>query len=145
MDNKIKIRVAFDPTDVWDQMFFREFIKALIYDEDNYEVYLVTTNTDSVFVSNVEEESGINTLNVNQVSNNSAVVARLNTLGALIYLCEDNVLVNLINNTLPIQLTANNVTGCQSLILNNIIDEYLAQQKYITKFHFWVDQINKKY
>ncbi len=144
MQNKIKIKVGFNPTDVWDKDFFREFIKTLVYDE-NYEVYLVTSDTDVTFITNVMTEVNMDSANVHQVSNSTAVVARLNTLKTLIYLTEDNVLVNLVNNIIPIQLNANNVTGCHALILNNIIDTFKSQQKYITFFHFWVDQINKKY
>lgn len=145
MDNNIRIKISFDPVDVWDEMMFREFIKALVYDTDNYEVFLVTSSTDNTFITNVLTEIDMDVANSNQVSNNTAIVARINTLKSLIHFSADNVLVNLVNSTLPIQLTSNNVTGCQALILNNIVDTFRSQQKYITFFHFWVDQINKKY
>lgn len=139
------MKVAFDPVDVWDQVLLREFIKALVYDSDNYDVYIVTASTDNAFITNVAEECNIDVANVNQVSNNTAIVARLNTLKILIHFSEDNVLVNLVNAIIPIQLTSNNVTGCHALVLNNIIDSFKSQMKYITFFHFWVDQINRKY
>ncbi len=145
MNNKIKIKLAFDPTISWDNFYFREFIKALIYDEENYEVFLVTTNPDSDFISAVELESGISSDNVSILTTNSSVAARLTTLKCLIYLAEDNVLVNFINTTIPIQLNTNNVVGCQALVMNNIVDPYKVQQMFITKFQFWVEQINKQY
>lgn len=139
------IKIGIDPTNIWDNNFFREYVKTLVYDVDNYDVYIVTTNSDVNFLSNVQIESNVSIANINQVSNNSAVVARLNTLGVLIYLSEDNVLVNLINNTLPIQLNSNNVLGCQALVLNNILDIYLSQPKWVTKIDFWQKQILDQY
>ncbi len=145
MTNKIKIKFSFDPTIYWDNLFFREFITAFVEDKDNYEVYLVTLNTHTKFISDIIIETGIDANNVFVLPNNSAVVAKLNTLQSLLFLAEDNVICNLVNNTIPIQLNKDNVTGCQALVLNNIIDPFKTQQKFITFFHFWVDQINKQY
>lgn len=145
MDNKIKIPIAFDPTGYWSNLFYREFIDALVADEQNYEVYLITLNTDTSFINDVANEIDLDSANISQLATNSAVSARLNTLKCLIYLTEDNVLCNFVNSTIPIQLNANNVTGCQALVLNNIVDPYRVQQKFITNFHFWVDQINRQY
>ncbi len=145
MINKIKIKFSFDPTEAWNNLFFREFIQAFVLDTENYEVYLVTTNQDGTFINDVVTELGMDVNNVFQLTTNSAVVARLTTLKSLIYLAADNVVCNLVNNTIPIQLNPNNVVGCQALVLNNIVDPYRAQQKFITYFHFWVDQINKQY
>lgn len=141
----MKIKVGFDPTKMWDNYFFREFIKSLVADVENYDVYLITSNPDTDFVNNVTTESGININNVNQVSNNSAVVTRLNTLKVLIYLAQDNELVIYVNNTIPIQLIKNNVSGCEALVMNNILDPYKVQQKFVTQFYFWRDQIIKQY
>ena len=143
MSNIIKIGI--DPTNVWDNNFFREYVKTIINDVDNYDVYIVTDNQDVDFLANVESESNIDPTKVNQVSNNSAVIARLNTLNISIYLSENNVLVDLVNNVLSIQLNSNNVTGCQALVLNNVFDTYLTQQKWITKIDFWQKQILKQY
>ncbi len=140
-----KLKIAFNPSEVWHNDLFREFIKTLVYDVDNYEVFLITTDTDSQFITNVYTEANIDVANVSQLTTNISVVARLNTLGVLIYFAEDNILVNLVNNTLPLQLTNNNVTGCQALVLNNIMDTYMSQMKYITLFDFWQKQIEKQY
>ena len=146
MTNKIKIKFAFDPTNYWDNLFFREFITAFVEDKENYEVYLVTLNTDGEFIDSVVTETGIDAnTNVYVLPNNTAIVAKLNTLQTLIFLAEDNVVCNLVNATIPIMLVPNNVTGCQALVLNNIVDPWRVQQKFITFFHFWVDQINKQY
>lgn len=146
MINKIKIKFAFDPTIYWDNLFFREFITTFVRDKENYEVYLVTLNPDTRFISDVVTETGIDgSTNVFVLPNNTAVVTKLNTLQNLLFLTEDNVLCNLVNNTIPIQSVKDNVTGCQALVLNNIVDPYKVQQKFITYFHFWVDQINKQY
>ena len=137
-----KIKLAFDPTNIWNNVFFSEFIKTLIADTDNYDVYLITTNTD---VANVVLESNIDSANVVQLPNNTAIGARLTSLKVNIYLTEDNVLCNYINSVITIQLNSNNVVGCQSLVLNNIMDLYLSQPKYITLFDFWCKQILKQY
>ena len=139
------IKIGIDPTNVWDNNFFREYVKTIINDVDNYDVYIVTDNQDVDFLANVESESNIDPTKVNQVSNNSAVIARLNTLNISIYLSENNVLVDLVNNVLSIQLNSNNVTGCQALVLNNVFDTYLTQHKWITKIDFWQKQILKQY
>ena len=130
------IKIGIDPTNVWDNNFFREYVKTIINDVDNYDVYIVTDNQDVDFLANVESESNIDPTKVNQVSNNSAVIARLNTLNISIYLSENNVLVDLVNNVLSIQLNSNNVTG---------FDTYLTLQKWITKIDFWQKQILKQY
>lgn len=140
-----KLKIAFDPVIAWDYQLFRDFIIDLISKTDQFEVYLVTISTDTDFINYVIDESGIDSGNVHQVANNSAVVARLTTLKALIFFAEDNVLVNFVNSTIPIQLNTNNVTGCQALVLNNIMDPYKVQMKYITYFQFWWTQIDKQY
>ena len=53
MENKIKIPIAFDPTGYWSNLFYREFVDALVADEENYIVYLITLNTDTNFVNDV--------------------------------------------------------------------------------------------
>ncbi len=143
-----KIKVGFDPTTIWDKQDFRDFIKLLVSYPDNYDVYIVTTNSDTNYITDVAlEAGGIDlTTNVFQVPNNSAVVAKLSVLKVLIHLANDNVLVNFINTSIgPLQLNKNNVTGCQALITNNIVNTYDVRMKYLTFFDFWVEQINKQY
>lgn len=140
-----KIRIGFDPTNSWDKNLFREFIKELVLDKETYEVFLVTTNPDVTFINNVINESGMDPAKAFQVPNDTAVVASLNTNAVLMYFSQNNPLVDFVNSTIPLQLIKYGVVGCQALVLNNIVDPYKVQQKYLTYFKWWQDQILKQY
>ena len=48
-----KIKVGFEVTDSWSHGDFREFIKSLIKDDCKYEVYIISNDDSSSFISSV--------------------------------------------------------------------------------------------
>ncbi len=143
----IKLRIAFDPTDMWNHDDFRELIRNFAYGNsestNQVDLYLITTNTDTDFITNVVTESGMDSTKAFQVSGNAAVVSKLQAENVNIYLTTNEQLISLVNLTNPLTLVTNNTTGCQAIIMNNIFDTYKLQQKYVTMLQFWIAQILK--
>lgn len=139
-----KLRVAFDPVSNWDIKFYRDFIKEMVSDSSEIDLYLVTTSTDTNFIDNVTEESGIDPSKVYRESDNTAVVARLTTLRCLIFMSYDMPLVNDVNENYPLTVHGiNNIDGCVAIIANNLLDRNKSQPLYMTHFQFWVKYITK--
>lgn len=146
--NKIKLRIAFDPTETWNYLDFRQLIRNMNLnnmDLDNQiDVYLVTTNTDTEYINDVTTESGTDATRVFQESGNAAVVARLQAENINIYLTGSQPLVDLVNLTNPLTLVENQpVSGCQAITVISILDTYKLQNKYVTYLQFWIKQILK--
>lgn len=139
-----KLKIAFDPVYNWDIKFFRDFIKEMILESDELDIYLVTTSTDTAFISKVTTESGIDSTKVFQEADNTLAVTRLQTIGAMIYLSYDYPLVTDVNENIPLTVqSAGNITGCQAIISNGLLDRNKSQPLYITHFQFWLNYINK--
>lgn len=145
--SQIKLRIAFDPTNIWDYEDFRLLIRDMTLndtaDNNQIEVYLLTTNTDTVFVNNVTTESGVETSNVFQFTSNTALTAKLVSDNINILLTGDQELVDYVNINDPISLIENNVTGCQAITVIALLDTYKLQNKYVTQLQFWINQILK--
>ena len=148
MSNNIKLRIAFDPTDTWNHVDFRQLIRNMNLnnmDLDNQiEVYLVTTNIDVDYVDDVRLESGTDPARVFQEVTNAAVVTRLQAENINIYLTASQPLVDLVNSTNPLTLVANQpLSGCQAITVIALLDTFKLQNKYITHLQFWINQILK--
>lgn len=139
-----KLRIAFDPTTTWDYQVFRNLIKDMVLDTTEVEVYIITTNTDTDFIDDVAlEAGGIESSNIFQVADNDTVVTTLANNQILIYLTAENELVIDVNDSIPLELEINNITGCQAILVNGIIDANKLQPKYVTMLQFWISQIEK--
>ena len=144
----IKLRIAFDPTDTWNHVDFRQLIRNMNLnnmDLDNQiEVYLVTTNIDTEYIDDVTLESGTDATRVFQVNGNAAVVTTLQAENINIYLTGSQPLVDLVNLTNPLQLVENQpISGCQAITVIALLDTFKLQNKYITHLQFWINQILK--
>ena len=139
-----KLKVGFDPTVTWDYELFRDIISDMVQDTAEVEVFIVTTNPDTEYINDVAVEAGgIENSNIFQVADNDAVVTTLSNNSILIYLTAENELVITVNNDIPLSLEVNNVTGCQAILVNSIIDRYKLQPKWVTMLQFWIGQIEK--
>jgi len=135
--------VAFSPTeDMWSKEDVRELVKMILADTDSI-LYMVTTNSDSDFTDDVVAEIGIDTDNVFIVADNSALITKLTEEDVLVFLSDDQALNLEVNETIPLQLVKNDVSGCQAILINNILDQNKSQMKYYTHLDFWTKQIKK--
>lgn len=140
--NKI-MTVAFSPSqEMWSIKDFRDLISEISKDPET-ELYLITTNTDTDFISDVIREGGIDPANYYLVADNTALISQLSQLKILIFMSDDIELNTAVDTAIPIVLAQDNVTGCQSILSNTIIDVNKLQFKYLTKLRFWTDQIKK--
>jgi hypothetical protein len=106
-------------------------------------LYLITTNTDTEFIDDVIREGNIDSANYYLVADNSTLIDQLTNLKVLLFMSDDISLNTEVDTAIPITLEKNNVTGCQSILSNTIIDVNKLQFKYLTKLRFWTDQIKK--
>ncbi len=139
-----KLRVAFDPTTTWDYLGFRDLIKDMVGDSSEIEVYIITTNTDTDYIDDVAlEAGGIESNRIFQVADNQTVITTLANNQILLYLTAENELVVDVNAAIPLELVLNDITGCQAILVNNILDANKLQPKYVTMLQFWIKQIEK--
>jgi len=131
MTNKLKL--AFDIEDTWNYETFRELIHILLTEDDDFEVYLITLNTDTQYINSIVTNMDINPNNVYQETSDNNIITRLNTLNINIYLQADNELVEAVNET--------STTPTRAILVNSIPDRYKLQPMYITNLEFWFKQI----
>lgn len=128
-----KIKIAFDPTGIWDREDFRNIIKEFVLNTE-VETYLVTTNTNTAFIDNVVRESGIIAANVYKVADQDAILIKMDTILIDIYLTASN----------PIMLFIDaHAETAVCVLVNNIVDNYKNQMKYISRLEFWIKQWRK--
>lgn len=139
-----KLKIAFDPATTWDYELFRNLIKDMFNDNLEIDLYLVTTNDDSTFINDVAIEiGGMETNRIFQLADTNTLINTLANNNILIFLSPDNQVVTDIYNTIPLLLNYNNITGCEGILVGNILDTFKLQPKYITILQFWIKQIEK--
>jgi hypothetical protein len=139
-----KITVAISPTEeMWNKQDFRDLVKQMVEDVEGTTLYVVTTNTNDEFISDFISESGIEASDVFQVIDDTALVAKLIELDVRLFLSDDQKLNTYVNLNDELILIENQVSGCQSILVNNILDQNKVQMKYITYLDFWTKQINR--
>lgn len=126
-----RLKLAFDPTGIWDREDFRNIIKEMVLNPD-FEVYLITKNTVSSFISTVLSTAGMSENMVFQVVNDDAVVAKLDLLQIRMYMSADNPLIRLVDA---------HSEWAVGVLVNNIVDNRKSQMMYITKLQFWINRI----
>jgi hypothetical protein len=115
-----------------------------VEDEDGSELFLITDNEDTEFITDVISASGVTATNVFEYDSQQEIIDKLEDEEILIMLTDDMTLINHIALDIPISLETNDVTGCQPILIsNNIIDNSKVQLKYYTTLQFWTDQIKK--
>lgn len=139
-----KMTVAISPTEeMWNKQDFRDLVKQMVEDVEGTTLYVVTTNTNDEFISDFISESGIEASDVFQVIDDTALVAKLIELDVRLFLSDDQKLNTYVNLNDELILIENQVSGCQSILVNNILDQNKVQMKYITYLDFWTKQINR--
>lgn len=129
-----KLRIAFDPTTIWDREDFRNIVKDLVKNPE-VEVYIVTKNTSTSLINTVVSVSEMDPNKVYQVLNNDTVVTKLDMLQIQIYMSGDNPLIRLVD------AHSGSSTG---VLVNDIVDNNRSQMMYITKLQFWIKTIARE-
>jgi hypothetical protein len=139
-----KLIISFSPgDDAWVNKAFRDLMKDVSLDTDEIKLYIITTDTDTVFVNQVAGYFDLDTsLDVFQVANQAAALVKIQSLGVMIHMDADVVLCNYVNDTDPIVLETP-IDGCQAIVVSNLLDRYKLQPLYVTHLQFWMDKISK--
>lgn len=140
---KIKIGFDIDGADAWDTLVYRNIIKEFAQNKTEVELFLITKNTDVSYVNSIASELGLDSNHIYQTTSDVAIITLLATYNILLYLTTDKVLIDLIYENIPLELKINNVTGCQTILVNSIPDSNKLQFKYITYLQFWLKEILK--
>lgn len=130
--NDEKIKIGFDPVDIWDREDFRKLMKAL-YEEGCYEVSIISNSFDIDYLNTVKSEIGDN-ITIHMVTNNDSLVTILDDNKIQIYLSGEQKTISFIGAM---------STNTYGVLVNNIMDTYRTQPKYISKLKFWINYIQK--
>ena len=146
MHSNEKLRIAFDPSkEMWNQEFFRDFMRKIQRDTEGTILYLVTLSTDIGFIERVRQYIGIDEDKVIHASDPDEVISAMEDNKILIHLTDDEELNALVNETVPLVLKKDKaVTGTQALgVYNALIDPNKIQPNWVTSLTFWTDQIKR--
>ncbi len=128
MSTKDKIKIAFEPLKTWNVEFFRNLIKDLYKESDCYEISIISNSFDYDFLSTIKSEIGED-ITISMYTNYDSLIDVLDTKAIDIYLNPEES-VRLFVEAMAV------VT--QGVLVNEIMDTYAAQPKYITKLQFWI-------
>lgn len=128
-----KLNIVFDIVDTWNIGLYRELINDFLVEDEFYNVFMVTQDPDTSYINKVTQQLDMDANNVYQEITDAAVISRLTTLQADIYLCADNELVESINNSI----------NTKAILVNNIPNMYYAEPAYITSLKFWINELTK--
>lgn len=59
-----KYRISFEITDNWNIGGFRNFVKALLSEDDKYEVFIISNDDDSTLINTIGETLGLNSAHI---------------------------------------------------------------------------------
>ena len=127
-----KIKIAFDPIGIWDRDDFRKLIKSL-YECEEYEISIVSVSFDIDFLTSVKNDIGEN-ISISMTSNYDSLIEVLEKGEIQIYLSSDQKIILFVDAMSTVTV---------GILVNNIMDTYRTQLKYITKLNFWINYIKK--
>lgn len=132
MENS-KIKIAFEPIGTWHIESFRNLIKDSYKESDCYEISIISNSFDYDYLSTIKSEIGED-VTISMYTNMDSLIEVLDTKAIDIYL----------NPTESVRLfvEAMAVTAV-GVLVNEIMDTYLAQPKYITKLKFWIKYLKE--
>lgn len=130
---KDKIKIAFEPVNTWNIESFRNLINSLYKELDCYEISIISNSFDYDYLSTIKSEIG-DDVTISMYTNMDSLIEVLDTKEIDIYL----------NPTESVRLfvEAMAVTAV-GVLVNEIMDTYLAQPKYITKLKFWIKHLKE--
>lgn len=131
MDNNNKIKIAFEPIGTWQVESFRNLIKDLYKESDCYEISIISNSFDYAYLSTIKSEIGED-VTISMYTNMDSLIEVLDTKAIDIYL----------NPSESVRLVVMALVT-KGVLVNEIMDTYLAQPKYITKLKFWIKHLKE--
>lgn len=131
MDSNNKIKIAFEPIGTWHIESFRNLIKDLYKESDCYEISIISNSFDYDYLSTIKSEIGEN-ITISMYTNMDSLIEVLDTKAIDIYL----------NPSESVRLVVMALVT-KGVLVNEIMDTYLAQPKYITKLKFWIKHLKE--
>jgi hypothetical protein len=128
-----KINIGFEITDNFDTQGFRNFIK-LIMSNDTYDVFLISTDNDSAYITKTGENLGLPTSNVITCNFVSDKIDAINDKKIDIFLD------NLQSTTILIDTD----TNAQGILVNPNLNRYYLEPDYVLVFDRLISEINGK-
>lgn len=130
-----KLKIAFDPDGPWVYESFREVMKSLMWDTENYELFMITMSTETAINDSIALTLGMDTANVFQgILDEADVVTQLDDSGINIYLTPDMEMFTLVND---------DSVDTIAILVDSKQDIYNIQPKWFQMLKFWVERLNK--
>lgn len=128
-----KIKIGFDVISCWDYDAFRQTMKELVLEEE-YELYLITSSTDTEYVDSAVAYIGMNEDNVYQVDEDQIVDT-----------VEDNNLDMYLTYDEDIRESVALLTETVGILVNPALqDSYNMDPKWSTQMQFWIERVRKE-
>lgn len=127
----VKIKVGFEVTDNWSNGGFREFITS-IFKDDRYELYIISNDDNSAYITSVGVALGLPTTQVFIVNFTQDKLDKIDLIGIQIYLENLKYVADQIENT----------TGSYGIYVNELPNKYQVQPAYVVSFDRLVNGLN---
>ena len=128
-----KIKVGFEVTDNWARGDFREFITSLTKLPEKYELYIISNDDSSAYISSVGVTLGLPTTQVYVVNFTQDKLDKIDALGVEIYLENLKYVADQIEDT----------TNAYGIYVNELPRKYYAQPTYIVDFERLINGLNQ--
>lgn len=128
-----KIKVSFEPTDIWNHEDFRQLIKGIKENDYSgqgfeYELWIITTNDSLPYINAIASQYDIPQSNVQMALNDSTKVGLI-VLNSDIHFDGDQVIIN--------TLRPNTTVTTVGILVDRKIDYPGMGLKYIKNFDTW--------
>lgn len=127
------IKVSFEITDNWEIDGFRNFIKMLLSDTDNYEVYLISNDDSSAYITTVGTQLGLDSNHVLITNFTNDKIDAINN---------NNIQIH-IDNLQSFILLVDETTDAYGVLVTKLLNKYYLTPDYIITFNRLVELIKK--
>ena len=128
-----KINIGFEITDNFDTQGFRNFIKLLM-SNDAYDVFLISTDNDSAYITKTGENLGLPTSNV-IICN--FVTDKINAITT-------NKISIFLDNLQSTIILIDTETDAEGILVNPNLNRYYLTPDYVLVFERLIKQINEQ-
>lgn len=129
-----RIKVSFEVTDNWSRGDFREFIKALLILNEQYELFIISNNNSTDYIRSVGQILGLDT--------NHTLVEGF-TQDKLNAVVSNNIDIHL-DNLLSTTTLVDETTDAYGIFVNELPNRYLMEPSYVVEFGRVVERINEE-
>jgi hypothetical protein len=146
MSDNEKLKIAINPSvEIWNQEYFRDFMKNKITkDQENTVLYILTENSDNNFIERVRSYIGVKDELTIIKSTKEEIAEFLLDNKILIYLSDNEEVNDFINKVNTLNLKINNISGTVAIgVFSSLVDLNKLQPMWVTKLTFWTNQIKR--